>query len=76
MGWTGSRHELHYVLQYFGCDRDDHGAFMVDGAITSFMGAGEDFVVGDDAVFYVKGKPQNLAHVLATSGYGLQVKVI
>ncbi len=42
----------------------------------SFMGAGEEFVVGADAVYYVAGKPRNLVAALGATSYGQGVVVI
>jgi hypothetical protein len=63
MGWIGSRNQLFHVLRSFGCDEKD-GQFCVDGNITTFLGMGEEFVVGDDAVYYVNNKPCNLCNAL------------
>jgi hypothetical protein len=76
MGWIGSNSELMHVLRTFGVDRDEDGKFHVDGKIVSFMGLGEEMVVGDDAVAYIEGKPHNICNMLAATSYGLKVKVI
>lgn len=76
MGWIGSESELLNVLSVFKCDRDEEGKFKVDGNITSFLGLGEEFVVGDDAVAYVNDKPCNLCNMLEATSYGLKVRVI
>lgn len=76
MGWIGSGNELFHVLRTFGVDRDEDGKFHVDGQIVSFMGAGEEYVVGDDAVAYVEGKPKNICSMLEVTSYGQKVKVI
>jgi hypothetical protein len=84
MGWIGSRSELLHTLHMFGVDRDssddsspdEGGSFHVDGQIVSFMGAGEEFVVGDEAVAYIGGKPRNLCNMLAETSYGQKVEVI
>ena len=75
-GWIGSWNELSNVLRTFQCDRDSKGRFYVKGSISSFMGAGEEFSVGEDAVFYVNGKPRNLVSALYATSYGLKIKVI
>lgn len=76
MGWIGSSNELLHVLRTFGVDRDEDGKFHVDGQIVSFMGAGEEYVVGDEAVAYIDGKPRNLCNMLGVTSYGQKVKVI
>lgn len=76
MGWIGSADELAQVLRVAGCDRDEDGKFKVDGSIASFMGAGDEFVVGPDAVAYIDGKPTNICNMLGATSYGLKVTVI
>lgn len=76
MGWIGSNNELLHVLRTFGVDRDEDGKFHVDGQIVSFMGAGEEMVVGDDAVAYIEGKPRNICNMLEVTSYGKKVEVI
>lgn len=76
MGWIGSNNELMNTLSTFGVDRDDKGKFKVDGQIVSFMGMGEEMVVGDDAVAYIDGKPCNICNLLDATSYGKKVKVI
>jgi hypothetical protein len=75
-GWFGDAAHLYQTLRSFGCDRSPDGKFRVDGPITSFMGAGEEFVVGSDAVYYVGGKARNLIAALGATSYGRQVVVI
>lgn len=75
-GWIGDVHQLHHVLRQFGCDTTADGKFCVGGSITSFMGAGEEFVVGGDAVYFVQGQPRNLAAALRSTSYGLGITVI
>ena len=75
-GWIGTVSQLEQVLRSFGCDHSPDGKFHVDGPISSFMGAGEEFVVGSDAVYYVAGKPCNLVTALGATSYGAKVVVI
>ncbi|PYQ25644.1 MAG: hypothetical protein DMF56_26995 [Acidobacteria bacterium] len=75
-GWIGRADQLYHVLRMFRCDQDAAGKFCVDGSITSFMGAGDEYVVGADAVYYVDGKPCNLVAALRVTSYGLAVTVI
>lgn len=75
MGWIGNSGELYNALSVAGCDQDN-GKFHVDGSITSFLGLGEEFVVGDDAVYYVSGKPISLVGLLGATSYGSKVVVI
>lgn len=76
MGWIGMKSELLHTLRTFGCDCDEEGRPKVDGQIVSFMGAEEEFVVGDNAVVYIDGKPRNICNLLEATSYGLKVKVI
>jgi len=75
-GWIGTDAQLQHVLRSFGCDRDVDGRFLVGGNIMSFLGAGEEFVVGADAVYYVDGKPHNLVSALGATSYGQRIVVI
>lgn len=74
-GWIGSWSELSNVLRTFHCDRDSDGKFLVAGNIASFLGAGEEFTVGEDAVFFVDGKSRNLVSALYATSYGQKIKV-
>ncbi len=77
MGWIGPTQQMLYALGIFGADRDEEGRFQVAGSISTFLGLGEETLVGDDAVFFIGGKPQNLAGALATTSYGVSgVQVI
>jgi hypothetical protein len=76
MGWIGSESELHNTLAVYGCDRDEDGKFKVQGTIVSFMGAGEEFVVGDDAMAFKDGRPVNICNMLHSTSYGLKVRVV
>jgi len=75
-GWIGSWNELANVLRCFHCDTDEEGKFKVDGNITSFLGRGDEFVVGENAVYYVDGKPRNLVAALQQTSHGLKCSVI
>ena len=75
-GWVGGKEELRAALIVAGADRDDEGAFILSGNITSFMGAGDEFVVGADAVYFVGGEAKSLVEALGQTGGGLKVKVI
>jgi hypothetical protein len=72
-GWIGSASELEHTLRCSGCDTTPDGKFCVGGSITSFMGAGEEFVVGPGAVYYVNGEPRHLVTALATTSHGFVV---
>ena len=75
-GWIGSASQLYHALRMFNCDTGADGKFHVDGNITTFMGAGDEFVVGGEAVYYVNGQPRNLAAALRSTSYGLGITVI
>jgi len=76
MGWIGSGNELFHVLRTFNVDRDPDGKFHVDGQIVSFLGLGDEYVVGDNAVAYIEGKPHNICNMLEVTSYGKKVVVI
>jgi len=69
MGYMVTKSELFGVLANFGCDRNEQGQFCVDGPIHSFLDMGEEFVVGDEAVYYVRGVPRNLASAISKTSY-------
>lgn len=73
-GWIGTQQELLEALVTAGADCESHGGFRLEGRIASFLGAGDEFVVGPDAVYFVGGEPRSL--VAALSGAGLEVQVI
>lgn len=75
MGCLLSSEELYNALAEFQCDKTD-GRFHVDGNIASLLGAGSEFIIDDNAVYYVQGKPFSLRDALAHSNYGLQCVVI
>ena len=75
-GHCCTRLQLEHVLRVCGCDTDAEGRFCVDGTIVSFMGAGEEFVVGPDAVYYRGGQACSLAVALRGTSYGFAAEVI
>lgn len=75
-GWIGTQQQLKNFLDVAGADRDEEGRFKVGGSITSFMGAGDEYVVGDDAYYLSGGQKCSLAGGLRTTSYGLSITVI
>ena len=75
-GWIGSSAELLGCLAANHCDQDAAGKYCVDGSITSFMGAGDEYVVAENAVYYVAGEAKSLVHALEVGGTGLRGVVI
>lgn len=74
-GWIGPASQLEHVLRIAGCDRDEDGKFKVAGTIASFMGAGDEFVVGDDAMAFIDGEPVSIAGLFEGTSYRFPVKV-
>jgi hypothetical protein len=74
MGWIGTAKELLFYLDTVGADKDEHGKPLVAGDIIAGLG-GDEVVVSDDAKYFVDGKPKQLAAGMATTSYGLAVKV-
>ena len=74
MGWIGTEQQLTSALHDNKVDQDEEGKFKVNGRIVSFLGMGEEFVVGDDAVAYIEGEPHNLCTMLEKTG--MKVKVL
>ena len=77
MGWIGAKPELMNALRVINADKDDEGDFLIgSGKVVSFLGAGEEFVVDDDAVYFVEGRQCALAGLLNSTSYGVGVTVI
>lgn len=79
MGWIGTASELAHFLSVSGCDTESDGRFRVggpQGAITSFLGIGDEFCVSDDAVYFVEGNKVPLASGLCQTSYGVRIEVI
>jgi len=69
--------QLAHFLRVMDCDQNEEGKFLVSGDIVSFLGMGEDFVVGADARYYVGGVPIPLAaNYRSTTGRGAAVVII
>lgn len=75
-GWIGTWNELSNVLRTFHCDVNPDGKFCVGGSIVSYLGLGQEFVVGANAVYYVNGEPHNLVDALSSTSYGMKCSVI
>jgi len=75
-GWICDAAQLRNVLAVMGADRNAEGGFVVTGQVASFMGAGEEFVIGSDAQYYVNGQARSLVSALALTSYGSAVVVI
>ena len=68
--------QLFNFLKIMGCDREED-EFCVSGDIVSFMGMGSEYVIGEDAHYYVGGKPVPLAHTYASvTGRGRATVII
>ena len=77
MGWIGTENQLMHTLRVMGADRDEDGKFLIYGsAPVSFMGMGEEYVVGDDTFYSVNGKKANLVTALSMTSYGTFVHVV
>ena len=78
-GWFGiMRHVLH-ALSTVGADKDKEGKFLVSGMISPFLGIDSednDVVIGEDAKYYVEGKPCSLVALMRSTSYGIACKVI
>ena len=61
--------QLHTVLACFKCDRDNEGKFIVRGNITSFMGAGQEFLIDETAQYYSNGNWCNLLSAVKATSY-------
>jgi hypothetical protein len=56
MGWIGPTERIQDCLKTHA-DRDEEGDYLVRGAqIASFLGAGEEYVLGDDTEICIQGE--------------------
>ena len=76
MGYFLDGDQLKHFLHAVDADRDADGRWVLSGLVVSFMGGEQDYVVSDDARYYVRGEPRGLANGLAGTGYGTKVQVI
>lgn len=78
MGWMGMAKDVEYALAVVGADKDESGKFLITGEkFASFMGLGEELVIGDSTFYLVNGQQGNLAVLMNDTSYGLRnVRVI
>lgn len=75
-GWLGSASEMLNVLRCSGAEKDAEGRFLVSGELpVSFVGAGEEYVVGENVLCRVRGQWVSLATLLLGTSYGARVEV-
>jgi len=76
MGWLGLIGDVIDFLKAAGADRDEAGNYLVAGEpIISGLDA-KEVIIPDSTVYFVNGKPKNLADALASSSSGVKVTVI
>ncbi len=82
-GWFGPADVVEDFLRGVGADRDVEGRFMIHGpdSVVSFMGAGDELVIPETAMYFVHGESvplvANLVQVMGLgSGRGMSVVVI
>lgn len=61
--------ELYNVLAAYKADKGDDGKYIVRGNITSFMGAGDEFVVDSSAQYRVGEEWRNLLVAIKSTSY-------
>ena len=61
--------ELYNVLAAFKADKDENGKYFVRGNITSFMGAGDEFVIDSTAQYRVGEEWRNLLAAVKGTSY-------
>lgn len=89
VGWSGVESAVLNFLRVVGADREldkdgkPTGPFLLSGdegsGVFSFLGMtgpGADVVIPSDVVYFVNGKPSNLALGLGNTSQGLSVYVI
>lgn len=76
-GWIGSSSQLLYALSVVGADMDKEGNYLIYGEpVISFLGLGEEMVVGEKTNFSIGGQRRGLAGFLQSTSYGMAVQVI
>ena len=75
MGWIGTNQSVLDFLRNVRADTDEDGRPIVRGVVVSFMGAGEELVVGDEAQYRVGGEWFSLPGGLCGCGVGCAVRV-
>lgn len=76
MAWIGGIEVIRAALRDEKADRLPDGSYLLTGQVISFMGAGDEYIVGDDARYYVGGKEKSLTELLnKTSGGVSGIKV-
>ena len=75
MGWFGNNREAMSYLSVVGADRDTEGKFLIYGAPVSVGFDGTELVVPAETEYSVAGRRCNLAAGLATTSYGMSVRV-
>jgi hypothetical protein len=74
-GWLGGWESLKETLDRMGVDQNEEGAYAVQG-ISSFMGAGDEYLVITEAVARVDGQWVPLYPELPTEGTVKGITVI
>lgn len=81
-GWIGTRSQVLYALSVVNADRDATGAYLLYGAPgqapVAFMGDASEnaeVVIPSGCDYSVGGQKRSLAGLLASTSYGMSVKV-
>lgn len=76
MGWIGLARQVEYALSIVGADKDEEGKYLIYGEPPcSFLGLGDELVIGENTNYFVQGQKCNLAGLLRGTSYGMAVKV-
>jgi hypothetical protein len=67
--------QLYNVLACFKADKDEKGKYIVRGNLTSFMGAGEEFVIDATAEYRRDGQWCNLLQAVRATSYYMPIEV-
>lgn len=73
MAWMGMSKDVEHTLNTVGADKDKDGKFLISGAPPiSFMGIGDEMVIGDEVMYMKNDQPVSLAHLMNGTSYGLR----
>ncbi len=67
--------QLYNVLACFHAEMDEHGKYIVRGNITSFMGAGDEFVLDSTVEYRSGGNWCNLLNAIKMTSYYHPIQV-